>query len=84
MSFALFCVHLLIFLIILSRNKTAAAFHDGCWLTKSLMVAGLFTGSMWISNGFMEGYLVITKYIGTMFLIYQAMLMLISAYKVND
>ena len=78
------CVHLLIFLIILSRNQTAAAFHDGCWFTKSLLVAGLFTGSMWISNDFMEGYLVVTKWVGTGFLIYQAMLMLISAYKVND
>ena len=70
MSFALACFHLLVLLIILSRTPTAAAFHDGCWGTKLLFVVGLFTGSMDISNDFMQGYMVLTKYISTFFLIY--------------
>jgi hypothetical protein len=62
----------------------AAAFHDGCWCFKFLFVAGVFTGSMWIPKSFIEGYMELTRVASTGFLIYQAMLMLISAYKINE
>ena len=39
---------------------------------------------MWISNDFMQTFMQITKFISTGFLIYQAMMMLIVAYKIND
>lgn len=84
MSFSLFCIHLLVFLLILARNSTVAAFHDGCWGTKFLLTLALFIGSMWISNDFMKGYMVMTRVVSTFFLVYQAMLMLIVGYKVND
>lgn len=42
MSFTLFCFHLLMFVIVCSRNSVAAAFHDGCWLFKALLVIAGF------------------------------------------
>lgn len=84
MSFILFLFHLLVFIIILARNSVVAAFHDGCWFTKFLLVLAGYIGSMWIPNGFMIGYLQLTKWVSLFFLIYQALLMLIVAYKIND
>lgn len=48
MSFVLAVFHVFVFLIILMRNTAAAAFHDGCWLVKSLAVFAGFIVSMWI------------------------------------
>lgn len=84
MSFALTVFHLFMFVVVITRNKVAAAFHDGCWLTKILLVAGVFTGSMWINNSFMVTYMNLSKYVSTVFLIYQALLMLLVSYKIND
>ena len=57
MSFALVISHIVILMVTLARNEMAAAFHDGCWCFKFLFVAGIFTGSMWIPNSFMQGYM---------------------------
>ena len=84
MSFALTIFHLFMFTVVITRNQMAAAFHDGCWLTKVLLVAAVFTGSMWINNSFMETYMSLSKYVSTVFLIYQALLMLLVSYKIND
>lgn len=84
MSFVLVIFHLLTFLIILSRNEMAAAFHDGCWLFKNLFVLAAFIGSMWISNDFMIVYLHISEWLSCIYLIYQGLLMLIVAYKINE
>jgi len=70
MSFVLFLFHLLVFVIILSRNQMAAAFHDGCWGTKSLIVFAGWVASMWIGADFIKGYLYVTKWLSTVFLIY--------------
>jgi hypothetical protein len=70
MSFVLFCFHLFVFVFILSRNAIAAGFHDGCWGTKFIVVAGLYIASMWIPNSFMESYLMVSKYASAIFLIY--------------
>ena len=85
MSFALCCFHILMFLMILARNDMVAAIHDGCWGTKFGLVCLLYTASFWYGNDFfLIGYLNLTKWVGTMFLIYQALLMLIVAYKINE
>ena len=86
MSFVLACFHLFVFIIILARNGPAAAFHDGCWGTKYALVgAGYVATIYWLPNGFVMGfYLTLTEWISVFFLIYQALLMLIVAYKVND
>lgn len=70
MSFVLFIFHLLVFLMILSRSQMAAAFHDGCWCTKSIIVFAGWIGSMWIGNDFMTGYLFVSKWLSWIFLIY--------------
>lgn len=45
----------------------------------------LFFASFWYGNDFFViGYLNVTSWIGTIFLIYQALLMLIVAYKINE
>lgn len=84
MSFVLFCFHLFVFLFILSRNAIAAGFHDGCWGTKFIIVAVCWIASMWIPNSFIMTYLQISRYASALFLIYQSLLMLIVAFKVND
>ena len=85
MSFALCIFHTLVFLIILARNDLVAAFHDGCWGTKALFVTLIFIVSLWFSNDFiMGGFLKMTKWISMIFLLYQALLMLVVAYKIND
>ena len=62
----------------------AAAFHDGCWCTKALLVFAGWVASMWIGTGFMQGYLILAKWLSAIFLMYQGLLMLVVAYKIND
>jgi hypothetical protein len=52
MSFSLFILHSLIFIIILGRNSVCAAFHDGCWAFKSLLLLAMYVGTFWIPNNF--------------------------------
>src|SRR4051794_33228595 len=84
MSFTLAIFHFIVFLVILSRSDTAAIFHDGCWLFKSLFVFGFFIVCMWIPNSFFQGYTDFARFVSIIFLIYQAVLMLVVAYKINE
>lgn len=84
MSFSLMILHILMFFIVITRSKMAAMFHDGCWCAKFLIVMAMFTGSFWISNDFFKGYLEFAKVVSVIFLIYQALLMLLVSYKIND
>ena len=84
MSFVLACFHFLVFILILPRNQFSALFHDGCWLLKSLFVLGFFVATMWIPNHFFEGFSTFARYVSIVFLIYQALLMLVVAYKINE
>jgi hypothetical protein len=73
------------FLLILARNEIVAAIHDGCWAVKFTVVCLLYIASFWYGNDFfMIGYLNLTAWIGAFFLIYQALLMLVVAYKINE
>jgi hypothetical protein len=84
-SFVLACFHFLMFLSILPRGTCVSIFHDGCWMFKFLIVLAGFIASLWIPNyNFIKGYLYATLYISAAFLFYQAMLMLIVSYKIND
>lgn len=74
----------MILCIILARNTAAAVFHDGCWGTKFLIVFGFFVGSMWIDNSFFQGYMTFARIVSIVFLLIQAMLMLVVAYQVNE
>ena len=84
MSFVLFCFHLSVFILILSRGALAAGFHDGCWGTKMIIIGGCYIASMWIPNSIIETYLQISRYASAIFLIYQSLLMLVVAFTIND
>lgn len=62
----------------------AAAFHDGCWMAKSLLVAAGFIGSMWIPQSSMILYLNLAKWLSALYVLYQGLLILIVAYKINE
>lgn len=85
MSFILLLFHALIFLITLARNDFAAQIHDGCWAAKSLIVVASWIASWWMPNSFFDNfYLPVAKYVSAIFLIYQVLLMLAAAYKINE
>ena len=71
LSFALACLHTLVFLICLARNEMAAKFYEGCWCLKFLVVAGMLIGSLWIKNEpFFVGYLHFAKWVSLFFLMF--------------
>ena len=84
MSFILLLFHIFIFLVTLARNGYAAAFHDGCWALKFFLVGASYFASLWMPNQDVYNYMTVCSYLGTIFLVYQALLMLVTAYKVND
>ena len=84
MSFVLACFHLIVFCIILARNTFASVFHDGCWLLKFVAVMVAFGASFWIPNSFFEWYMFLSRYVSIVFLLAQALLMMVVAYKIND
>lgn len=84
MSFVLACLHAFILCVILARNTAASIFHDGCWGAKFLIVFAFFIGTMWIDNEFFRGYMSFARIVSIAFLLVQALLMLVVAYKVNE
>ena len=84
MSFTLFCFHLVVLCVIITRNTAASIFHDGCWFAKFLAVLIFFVITMWIPNSFFEGYMIFSRVISIVFLLVQALLMLVVAYKINE
>ena len=49
-SFSLLIFHAFMFIVVLARNQTAAAFHDGCWATKFIMILVILIATFWIPN----------------------------------
>ena len=85
MSFILLLFHSLIFLITLARNEMAAQVHDGCWGAKALLVAAGYIASWWMPASFFDKfYLPVAQVLSAVFLLYQVLLMLAAAYKVNE
>jgi len=67
------------------RTDFAAAFHDGCWGTKFIIVFAIWAASLWIPNDpVMNGYLQFARIVSVIFLFYQALLILVLAYSLND
>ena len=84
-SWALAIFHLIVLVIVALRTGWAAAFHDGCWGFKLLIVLGIWVGSLWIPNDpVMNGYMSFARIVSIVFLMYQALLMLLVAYSLND
>merc|ERR1712048_1411026 len=85
LSLALAVFHLIMFGVTCLRNDGAAMFHDGCWLAKNLIILGLTTAFLWIPNDpVIIGYMKFARWISIVFLIYQAILMLVVAYTLNS
>jgi hypothetical protein len=84
MSFVLACFHALIFLITLARNKMAGEIHDGCWGTKFLLVGATYVATFWIDADFFNSYCTLASYVSVVFLIYQALLILVVSFKINN
>lgn len=84
-SWSLAIFHVFMLIVVCLRNNFAAAFHDGCWGTKFLIVAALFISSLWIPNDpVINGYLAFSRVVSILFLIYQELLILLVAYELND
>lgn len=85
MSFALALCHTICFGVCCLRNEMAAKFNEGCWCFKILIVVAMMVGGLWIPNEpFYFGYLHFAQWTSFFFLAFQAVLMLIVAYVVND
>ena len=84
-SWSLAIFHVIMLCIVALRNDFAAAFHDGCWGAKFLIVTGIFIASLWIPNDpVMDGYLQFARIVSIFFLMYQALLILVLAYTLNS
>jgi hypothetical protein len=63
----------------------AAYFHDGFWAIKALAVTGGYIASFWIKADFFTGFFMpAATWIAALFLLFQALLMLEVAYKINN
>lgn len=84
-SWSLAIFQLLILLITLFKNDTAAVIHDGWWTLKFFLVAVLFGSSFFIPNHpVIDYYLEGARYVSVMYLKYQAMHILVLAYVINN
>ena len=71
LSWSLAIFHIIMLIITCLRNDFAAAFHDGCWMTKFFIVAGVLVASLWIPNDpVMDGYLEFARIVSVFFLFY--------------
>jgi hypothetical protein len=84
MSFVLFLFHLLTFLFVLSRMQWAAYYHDALWGVKFFIVLILFIAFFWIPNSFFKYYGDVSRVLSFFFLVYQTVIMLSVAYKINE
>lgn len=84
-SWSLAIFHIIMLIIVSLRTNFSAAFHDGCWGAKFLIVAGILIASLWIPNDpVMMGYLEFARIVSIFFLMYQALLILVLAYTLNE
>lgn len=72
-------------MIVLPKAEFSAHIHDGWWGCKFLIVTALFIGSLYIDNQpFMIGYMQFARVVSVFFLAYQAIIILIVAYIINE
>ena len=84
MTFALFCFHLLILLLIMPRNGCASVIHDSGWVIKTIIVFALFIGFFWIPISFFQVWAEISRYISILFMLLMVLYILIGAYSFNE
>jgi hypothetical protein len=84
MSFVLFLFHLMVLIMISPRMTCSSAFHDGCWFFKFIFVIGVYIGAFFIPNEFYVVWAYIARVASGIFLIVQVILLVLTAYGIND
>jgi hypothetical protein len=84
MTFALFCFHVLMLLLILPRNGCASVIHDSGWIVKFLLITALFTIFFWVPISVFQIWGEISRYVSILFFIVMAFYVLIGAYSFNS
>ena len=62
MTFAMLAFHAIIILLTFLRNDFAAIIHDGAWLFKVMVMAGLYVGSFWLPFSVIKTWFQVSKY----------------------
>ena len=84
-SWALAIFHVGMLALVALRTSWAAVVHDGCWGFKMLIVGGIWFVSLYIPNDpVLNGYMAFARIVSIIFLMYQALLVLLVAYSLND
>ena len=84
MTFALFCLHAVVLVLILPSNDCAAVIHDGGWALKFLAVFATFIGFFWVPISFFAVWADISRWVGLLFLLLQVLYILAGAYAANE
>jgi hypothetical protein len=84
MSFTLFVFHIIILASLVPRMTCSAAFHDGCWCFKVLLIFVIFFMTFFIPNSFFKGYAQMARVLSFFFMICQMFMVVITAYILND
>jgi hypothetical protein len=84
MSFVLFMFHLIVLIAILPRANCSSNFHDGCWVLKFLLIAAGYVACFFIPNPFYKVWAYIARVLSSLFLIFQAIVIMLAAYSIND
>ncbi len=84
MGFTLFLFHLITLLIILPRKVCSSNFHDGCWLTKFILICAIYVGVFFIPNGFYGIWAYISRIASLIFLLMQVVIIAVGAFALND
>lgn len=83
MSASLAVLHFLLIFICLCKTPCTAAFHDGAWPVKFLLVCGLFIASVFLKNNFYI-YGIISTSLSILFIFYEFILIFSLTSKWND
>lgn len=84
MSFVLVILHLIIFLILLTRSEFSKNVNEGAWCLKILFVIGVFIGFLWLPNTFSKVYSIIAMVFSIFFLIFQIIMIIDLCYLWNE
>ena len=84
MTFALFCFHGLMIVLISPRVNCSAILHDGGWCFKFILVAACFIGFFWVPIKFFTVWAEISRYVSIGFFFGQVLYVLSGAYTFND
>jgi hypothetical protein len=83
MSLALVVLHLTVIIFSLISNTCAKVFNIDCWSFKALLVFGVYFGLFFVPNSFFSYYAEVSRYLSTVFLLYQVLVSISFAHIIN-